>query len=165
MTLREVRLTEPVRLKRRWDHFSATIRTSRERRVEENLLIAKADHKDAYKQTPVLLAAVALKSEESGVLRGFVPQTQLIGAMATVAVRWLKIPRLGYCDDFGITAAESAVQDALRAFAALNDILGFEPKVAKLEWGTRIGFLGVIVTFVIVNDKCEAQVSVSPDMG
>ena len=42
---------------------------------------------------------------------------------ATMTARWLRVPCLGYFDDFGIVAAESAIRDALRAFTALNDIL------------------------------------------
>ena len=95
--------------------------------------------KDAHKT----LAAVALKGPESGVLRGFVPQTQLFGAtaavfrydavsrvMATGAARWLKSPHVEYFDDSGIIATESTMQDALRAFAAIGDIHGFELKAA-----------------------------------
>ena len=33
--------------------------------------------------------------------------------MATVAVGWLEIPRLGYRDDFGIIATEATGQDDL----------------------------------------------------
>ena len=95
--------------------------------------------KDAHKT----LAAVALKGPESGVSRGFVPQTQLFGAtaavfrydavsrvMATGVVRWRKSPHIEYSDDFGIIATESTVQDALRDFAALGDFHGFELRAA-----------------------------------
>ena len=83
------------------------------------------------------------------------PETQLFGAtatvlhydavsraIATVAARWLKLPFLGPFGDFGIVATESAMQAAIRAFAAMNGILGFGLKVTKSEWGTRIQFLG-----------------------
>ena len=48
-----------------WDHFSAAIRHFQERGVIGNLAMAKADHRDAYKQLPVkeereMLAVVAL---------------------------------------------------------------------------------------------------------
>ena len=51
--------------------------------------------------------------------------------MATIAVRWLKLPCVGYFDDFGIVATDSAAQEALRALTAPNDIPGFELKVTK----------------------------------
>ena len=65
--------------------------------------------------------------------------------VATVAVRWLRIPRVGYFDDFGMITPESAIGAALEAFTALNQILGFELKVGKSEWGIRIEFFGVTV--------------------
>ena len=54
--------------------------------------------------------------------------------MATQAVRWLKIPRLGYSDDFGIVATESTKQDAPRASPALNGLPGFDLKVEDSDW-------------------------------
>ena len=108
--------------------------------------------------------------------RGFAPRTQLFGATAAVlhyntvsrvlaatAARWLKIPRIGYFGDFGEISAESTVQGALKAFTALNDILFFDLKATKSEWGARIEFLGVAVTIIIVDAECEAQLSISSD--
>ena len=110
-----------------------------------------ADQKDTYKQLPAegdykVLPAATLKDPESGVLRCLVPQTQLFEATAavlrynavsrvtgTVAARWLKIPRLGFLDEFGMLAKESAMQDALWAFTPPGDILSFQRKVVKLE--------------------------------
>ena len=74
-----------------------------------------------------------------------------------MAARWLEIPRRRYFGDFGIVAAEAAVQDSLRDFAGLIDILGFELEAATSEWATRIEILGVTVTFTTVDGKCEAQ--------
>ena len=54
-------------------------------------------------------------------------------------------------------------QDALKAFTALNDVLGLFLKVAKSEWGARIEFSGAPVTFLIANRKCEAQLSIPMD--
>ena len=65
--------------------------------------------------------------------------------MATKAVRRLKFLRLEFFDDFSITTTESAAQDALEAFTALNDSLGFELKVTNSEWGATVAFLGVTV--------------------
>ena len=98
--------------------------------------MAKADHKDAYKQLPVrgdpqCFAEVVLKDPPSGEIGGFIPKSQLAGAaaaalnynavsraMATVAARWLRIPRMGYFDDVGVITTESAIEEALRAFTS-----------------------------------------------
>ena len=111
----------------------------------------------------------------TGPLRGLIPWAQqLFGAtaavphynavfrvMATMAVRWLKIPHLGYFDNFGMIATESTVQDALKAFTALSDILDFDMKPIKSVRGARVEFSWVTVTFIIVDEKCEAQLSTS----
>ena len=60
--------------------------------------------------------------------------------MASLAVRWLGIRRSGYFDDFGMVTAESVIRGAFRAFAALTDTLGFDPKIEKSEWGAGLGF-------------------------
>ena len=51
--------------------------------------MAKAAHKDAYKQLSArgdhgMLAVVTLKDPASGKMRGFIPRTQLFGATAVV---------------------------------------------------------------------------------
>ena len=79
-------------------------------------------------------------------MRGFPPKTQVPGAttavlnynavsrvMATVAARWLRIPRMGHFGDFGKISAEPSIEEALRAFTSLNQVLGFELKVEKSE--------------------------------
>ena len=102
-------------------------------------------------QTPVSRATAAVLHYET------VPRV-----MATVAVRWIKFPRLGYFGNFGVVPPESTLQDAIRAFAALNDILGLELKVTESEWGARIKFLGLTVFSAMVDLKCVAQLSTSP---
>ena len=62
--------------------------------------------------------------------------------MATIAVSWLKIPRLGYFHDFGVITPDSTAQDALKAFTALNDILGFDVKVKGQNGARGSSFLG-----------------------
>ena len=54
--------------------------------------------------------------------------------IAAIAFRWPEIARLGYFDDFGIVARESAVQYDLEASASLNNPLGFELKIEKSGW-------------------------------
>ena len=149
--------------------------------MSENLAMAKADHRDAYKQLPVkedhkMLAVVTLKEPDTGEMRGFIPQTQLFGAtaavlhyntvsrvMASLAARWLKIPCMGYFDDFGIITTERAIREALDAFTKMNHILGFELKIEKSDWGTVLEFLGVTITFYVVSSGCEAQLSISSE--
>ena len=177
-TNRAAAIRTPVNLPT-WDHFSAVIRTFQEAKMSEGLAMAKADHRDAYKQLPVrkdqeCFAIVTLRDPTSGKLRGFIPKTQLFGAtaavlnyntvsrvMATIAVRWLGMPCMGYFDDFGIITTESTIKEALQAFTTLNQILGFELKVEKSEFGTRIEFLGVTVDFRMIKEECEAQLSLS----
>ena len=179
-TNRAAAVRTPVNLPT-WDHFSAVIRSFQERGLSENLAMAKADHRDAYKQLPVrddhkMFAVVTLKEPDSGEMRGFVPQTQLFGAtaavlhyntvsrvMASLAVRWLKIPCLGYFDDFGIITTEMTVHEALNAFTKMNHILGFELKIEKSDWGTVLEFLGVTITFYVVRSGCVALLSLSHD--
>ena len=81
--------------------------------------------------------------------------------MATMAARCLKIPWLGYFDDFGVITAGSTIQDALGAFAPLNGILGLDLEVKKSEWGAESAFSGVTVHVVVAEGKCEAQLSIS----
>ena len=81
--------------------------------MTECLAMAKEDHKDAFTQPPVRdehewLERVTLKGPNSGEMREFCPHTWLFGetaaalhytavpvAMATLAIRRLKIPRPG----------------------------------------------------------------------
>ena len=179
-TNRAAAVRTPVNLPT-WDHFSAVIRSFHEKGMSENLAMAKADHRDAYKQLPVkedhkMLAVVTLKEPDTGEMRGFIPQTQLFGAtaavlhyntvsrvMASLAVRWLKIPCMGYFDDFGIITTERAIREALDAFTKMNHILGFELKIEKSDWGTVLEFLGVTITFYVVSSGCEAQLSISSE--
>ena len=57
----------------------------------------------------------------------------------------LEIPRLGFFGDSGVISTEATLQGALKAFTASGDILGFELKGVKSEWGARIEFLGATV--------------------
>ena len=134
-----------------WGQFAAVLRTFQEGGLRGNLAIAKADYKDAYGQFPVKgqprdASTSDAKRTATGHSGCCVPETQLFGAtsaflhyntvsrvMAAVSVRRREILRLGNSDDFGVIATESTAQDALRAFTALNDILGFELGVAKSE--------------------------------
>ena len=137
--------------------------------------MAGADRKHTYKPWPgrhnrKTLPVDTLKDPESGDMGGFPPQTQFVGAtaavlhyktvsrlVASVAARWIKIPRLGYSDGFCLVTAESAAQEALRAFIALSYILCFELKDTKSERGSRTELRGATSFFVVVGSKYEAQ--------
>ena len=54
--------------------------------------------------------------------------------MATIAVRWLRIARLRYYDDFGAIAAGEYGGAAFRALAELGAISGLDVNVGKSEW-------------------------------
>ena len=161
------------------DHFSAVIRTFQGAKTSEGLATAKADHRDDHKQLPArsdqeCFAIVALRDPASGSMRGFAPKTQLFGAtaaalnynavsrvMPTVAARWPGIQCMGYLEDFGIITTESAIEEALRASTALNQILRFELEIEKSEFGTRVEFLGATVDFKMIGGECEALLSLS----
>ena len=83
--------------------------------------------------------------------------------MATLAVRRLKAPRLGYLDDFGIGAMESTIQGALAALTAANNILGVELEMGESRRATRLRVLRITPRFVIGGDVCQAHRSLSPD--
>ena len=68
---------------------------------------------------------------------------------------------MGFFGDFGMITTESAIQEALKAFTVLNQILGFDLKGEKSAWGIRIEFLGAAVAFLMIRNKCEAQLSAS----
>ena len=74
-TNRAAAIRTPVNLPTR-DHFSAVIRIFEEAKMSEGSAMAKADHRDAYKQLPVrsdqeCFARVALEDPASGKMRGF----------------------------------------------------------------------------------------------
>ena len=48
--------------------------------------------------------------------------------MATVAVRWLKMSRRDFADDFGVVATAATIRRDPGAFAALFGNLGLEPQ-------------------------------------
>ena len=141
--------------------------------------MAGADHWVAYIQLPAQeerkkLAAASLRGPQTGKTRGSIPQTQSFGATAaalhyntlsraaaTIAARWVKIVRMGYFDDFGAIAAESCQGEALKAFAILNEILGFDSKVGQSEWGRALEFPGATASFLFAGGKCLAKLSLS----
>ena len=105
------------------------------------LAMATADHADAYKKLPAttndeLASAVTLRRPADGEWYGFIPHTQLFGASAAVlryncfsrviaslTCRVIKIPRVGYYDDFGIISPECLIEDAPVVFASSNKAL------------------------------------------
>ena len=125
--------------------------------------LAKADRPEAYNQLPLvpsrrLLATVLLRGPRSGSWRAFPPNTRLLGsaaallqynclcgAMAPSATRILKIPVMGYFEDFGMASPLPLTEDALLASTKMSEILGFSLELSKSERGQIIEFLGLIL--------------------
>ena len=115
--------------------------------------LAKADRADAYKQLPLLRenepgAVVTLRNPSDGLLYGLIPRSQLFGSAAAVlhydclsrviaslTRSALKIPCVGYYDDFGIVLPECSIKTALNVFASFNKALFIIPKEKKSEFG------------------------------
>ena len=53
-------------------------------------------------------------------------------------VRWLKIVRIGYLDNFGIVAKGSCVKETAGAFTQLSALLGLDSEARKSERGSEI---------------------------
>ena len=184
---RAVAIQRPVNLPT-WGHFAVTTGTFQDEGISESLAMARAghrmlvaDYRDTYKQPLVrdehkMLAVATLKGPASGTVRGFIPRTQLFGAtaagvryntvsmvLATMAARRLRIPRLGFSEDFGRLTTEYTIQDALRRFVPLNDILGFDLKAGKSERGARLESVGLPVRLVVADSGRRAHLSISQD--
>ena len=143
------------------------------------LAMAKADRADAYKQLPVttedeLAAVVTLKDLVDGQWYGFIPRTQLFGSTAAVlhynclsrviaslACRILKIPCVGYYDDFGLILPECLVKDGLGIFTSFNRALLIILKDSKSEFGTLLEFLGLTISFRNDGSPTLASLSLS----
>ena len=109
----------------------------------ESLATTKADQGDAYEQLPVrgehkMLTVVTPKGPNSGKMRVSASEILVFRTSnaalrykavprvaAKIALRRLRIPRHGYCGDFGIATAESTIRGALPASTDLNEISGF----------------------------------------
>ena len=93
-----------------WDHVAAIISTFQGKGMSGNLAYKQPPARDDHK----MLAVVSLKDPASGKM----PETALLRngscapfyrvsrGVATAAVRWLGIPRLGRFDDFGLITTE-----------------------------------------------------------
>ena len=143
--------------------------------------MAKADHADAYKQLPVttkdeLAAVVTLKDLVGGQWYGFIPRTQLFGSTAAVlhynclsrviaslACRILKIPCVGYYDDFGIILPECLIKDGLGIFTSFNKALMIILKDSKSEFGALLEFLGLAISFRNDGSPTLASLSLSQE--
>ena len=148
-----------------WDHFTSLTNLLRDLMPNASLAMGKTDHEDAYKNVPLApndqdLAAVTLKCHSDGKPYCFLTRTQLFGSIsavlqynclsriiASLAVRLLNIPVMGYYDDFGIITQHELIKDALFSFTELNRILGFKMKPKKTLSGQILEFLGVVADF------------------
>ena len=124
--------------------------------------IATADQADAYSQLPllkkgVLTAAVTLNRPTEDVWGGRFPKTQLLGPTAAesrydcsseaLVCRFLKIPCVGYYDDYGMVLPGQLFVAAVAAFECFNDCLGIILKVGKFDACRKTEFLGLTATF------------------
>ena len=164
-----------------WDHIAQMCSLYYLKGDRRPLAIAKADHADAYKQLPVatkdeLAAVVTLKDLVDGRWYGFIPRTQLFGSTAAVlhynclsrviaslACRILKIPCVGYYDDFGIILPECLVKDGLSVFTSFNKALRIILKDSKSEFGTLLEFLGLTISFWNDGSPTLASLSLSQE--
>ena len=106
-------------------------------------------------------------------MRGVVLQTRLFGAtaavhygavsrtMATFAVGWSHVVRLGYPDDFGDVARDARILMAPGALARLNAILRFGLEIEKPESGAPTRSLGVTVKISFAEEQGIAPLSIS----
>ena len=111
--------------------------------------MAKADHRDAYMQLLLqaqgeLSASVTLRNPSDNKLRGSNPKTQLFwsavallrddcfsSAVAPSPCRESNLPRIGYCEDFGIVTQKEFIRDALGAFTRFSDPLDAASKTTN----------------------------------
>ena len=77
--------------------------------------------------------------------------------MAAIAVRRPEIARLGYFDDFGSVARESAVHYALEASASSNKTLDFELETDKSKWGVTFEFPGAGRAFSLRGERAPCS--------
>ena len=128
--------------------------------------MAKADRKEPYKRLPVrdihkVLAAVTLKDPNSGQMWGLISQTQPFGGtaaalhyyavsrvMATIAVRWLKIPCLRLVSDFGVVTTESTIPDGLKVRTTVKGILGVRTQNRKIPVERRVEISYTYVIYI-----------------
>ena len=69
--------------------------------------------------------------------------------IASLACRALKLPCVGYYDDFAIVAPRILIDKALEAFTTLNDLLLVILKKRKSEAERAPEFLGIAIHFAI----------------
>ena len=109
-------------------------------------------------------------------MNGFIPKSQLFGSAAAVlhynclsrviaslACRILKLPCVGYYDDFLIVATRTLIDKALEAFTMLNDLLLVILKKKKSEAGSEIEFLGVAISLLPSYEETLASLRLSED--
>ena len=120
--------------------------------------MARAGHADAYKQLPLntgeaLAAVVTLRNPFERAFFPFTRKAQLLRAMAAVCVttfsriialltcRVLKIPCVGYHNEFGIVAPLGIPQEALASNTDFDNLFRAWPTGSRFEAGATIEFL------------------------
>ena len=123
-----------------------------------------------------LAAAVTLKDPVDGQWYGFIPRTQLFGStaaalhynclsrvIASLACRVLKIPCVGYYDDFGLILPECLIKDVLGIFTSFNKALMIISKDKKSEYGALLEFLGLTISLRGNGSPIMASLSLSQE--
>ena len=81
--------------------------------------------------------------------------------VSSSARRVLKIPRIGYSDDFGGVAQLDVVREALRGFADSNGIRSVRLKILKCDAGPGVEFLGAAAHLSDGSRDAVADASIS----
>ena len=81
--------------------------------------------------------------------------------IASLARRVLKLPCVGFFDDFAIVAPWILIAKALEAFTKLNDLLLIILKKKKSEAGRALEFLGIAIHFAISYGETIASLQLS----
>ena len=126
----------------------------------KNVLLWKADHRDAYKQLPAdpahSLKSVVVFRDRSGKLVGAPPRTLVFGSslavlgynlvsrfICAIYCLFFKLPLIAFYDDYAGAAHQALGRLPLYCFERLNEVFGFSLKDEKSLFGKSVPFLGL----------------------
>ena len=116
---------------------------------------AKADHSAAHRQ-PLFasgqrpLATITPRGPQFGCWGGLFTRTldylaapqRYYNIVATLGTWLVKIPVMGYFDDFGLITSVPPTGEASPEFSERNEIFGFVLRLSKSEWAGSSSFEG-----------------------